>query len=158
MRVSEYKLCRNRETAQAYLSVVREEDIDDDLCYANEGIDSMANFVNAWYSCCELAEENMYAIFLDSSLKVIGTGLVAQGTSRGTMVNQRGILLRALLLNANFIVVAHNHPSGSVKPSRLDKDSMMNLKSACEIVDIPLLDSIIVNGDSYFSFVQAGLL
>ena len=65
---------------------------------------------------------------------------------------------RALLCNASRIMIAHNHPSGNSEPSREDKKTTENIRKACDLIGIPLLDHIIIGEDEYFSFKGEGLL
>ena len=74
------------------------------------------------------------------------------------MVSIRSIFSRAILCNANSIIVAHNHPSGIVKPSHEDISITRRIKEASEILDIKLIDHIIIGEDSYYSFKNEGLL
>ena len=74
------------------------------------------------------------------------------------------ILKNAVECNATVIAVAHNHPSGSVRPSKEDINLTKKIKEACEIMDIKLLDHVLVgehsssNGNNYFSFYDNGML
>ena len=63
----------------------------------------------------------------------------------------------ALLKNAAAIIIGHNHPSGQTRPSKDDQEITGKIKRACELVDIPLLDHVIV-GDGYFSFADQNIL
>jgi DNA repair protein RadC len=64
----------------------------------------------------------------------------------------------ALEENAVNIVLCHNHPSGSLKPSRADEELTQKIKEAARFFDITVLDHIIVSEDGYFSFADEGLL
>ena len=68
------------------------------------------------------------------------------------------ILRKAILYKAAAIVVCHNHPSDRVEPSQADLQLTSNLKRACSVMSIPLLDHIIVGKDSYYSFRENGVL
>jgi DNA repair protein RadC len=64
----------------------------------------------------------------------------------------------ALTHNASAAILAHNHPSGSVNPSRADQDLTQTLKAALALVDVRVLDHVIVGGDKALSMAEKGLL
>ena len=68
------------------------------------------------------------------------------------------ILRKAILMKASGILVAHNHPSGNVKPSHADIELTQRLSQACQLVSIPLVDHIIVSKSGYFSFKNHSML
>ncbi len=112
----------------------------------------------------ELPHEAFWAIYLNNSYKLIGKKQISSGGLTQTSVDVRMIIKNAVECNATVIAVAHNHPSGSVKPSKEDINLTKKIKEACEIMDIKLLDHIIVGehfasgGNNYFSFYDNGLL
>ena len=75
---------------------------------------------------------------LDSKLRVVGAFDVHTGTINGSMVSMRSLFSRAMLCNANSIIVAHNHPSGVIKPSGEDDSVTRRIKEAGELLDIKL--------------------
>ena len=66
--------------------------------------------------------------------------------------------MRALLIGASMIILCHNHPSGSSKPSREDIIMTQKIKEAGELIGIPLADHLVIAGDDYYSFMENGLL
>lgn len=74
------------------------------------------------------------------------------------LVHTREIFKRVLLTNCHSIIIAHNHPGGSAKPSMDDINTTKKIKEAAQLLDIRLNDHIIVAEDSYYSFSQAGIL
>lgn len=80
------------------------------------------------------------------------------GTINRTLVHPREIFSEALVENAAAMIVCHNHPSGSCEPSREDVETTQTLIEASRIIGISLLDHIILDRDSYFSFLEHGLL
>ena len=64
----------------------------------------------------------------------------------------------ALKCNASAIILVHNHPSGNMKPSEADKRITSKLKSACELLEISLLDHLIIYKNDYYSFAYNGNL
>ena len=110
------------------------------------------------------SHEVFYAIYLNNRNKFICHKQISSGGLTQTSVDVRMIMKNAVECNATVIAVAHNHPSGSVKPSKEDINLTKRIKEACEIMDIKLLDHIIVGehfasgGNNYFSFYDNGLL
>ena len=76
----------------------------------------------------------------------------------GTLVDVRLVLKKALETGAVSIILAHNHPSGTLKPSQADKDITSKLKAAAAALDIKVLDHLIITEKSYFSFADEGML
>ena len=76
----------------------------------------------------------------------------------GTVADPRVILKKALQENAVSLILCHNHPSGSLKPSRADEELTSKIKAAALLLDIKVLDHIIVSEDGYYSFADEGIL
>jgi DNA repair protein RadC len=83
---------------------------------------------------------------------------VSSGGITGTVADPRIILAAAVKCCAVNIILAHNHPSGSLKPSRADEQLTVKIKEAARFLDITVLDHIIVSTEGYFSFAEEGLL
>ena len=97
-------------------------------------------------------------IFLNRSNKVNHFEIVSEGGITGTVADPRIILKKALSYDAVSLVLRHNHPSGSVKPSRQDEDLTQKIKEAAKFFDILVLDHIIVSEEGYYSFADEGIL
>jgi len=97
-------------------------------------------------------------IFLNRSNKVNHFEVVSEGGITGTVADPRIILKKALSYDAVSLVLCHNHPSGSVKPSRQDEDLTHKIKEAAKFFDILILDHIIVSEEGYYSFADEGIL
>ncbi|NBC57464.1 MAG: DNA repair protein RadC [Bacteroidetes bacterium] len=106
----------------------------------------------------DLSHEEFWALLLDNSNKVINKHQVSKGGITSTVVDMRLIFKKALSCNAVAIILAHNHPSGTLNPSRLDIKLTEKIKNAAELMDFKLLDHIIVTEKSYFSFTDEELL
>lgn len=104
-----------------------------------------------------LQVEVLSAIYLDSSLAIIDSEKVAEGTVNVNTVYPREIIKKALSHNASALIVAHNHPSGSLTPSAQDRQMTRQLYLACSMMHIRLLDHLII-GDGHFSFADAGII
>lgn len=113
---------------------------------SHEAVQSLYPFIN------DLDHEEAWVIFLTPCNRVIAKEMLSKGTLTHTSIDSRTILRQALLHNAAAIILCHNHPSGNECPSRTDIGLTDNLRKACSLLDIPLLDHIILGDGAYFSF------
>jgi len=97
-------------------------------------------------------------IFLNRANKIKHFEIVSEGGITGTIADPRIILRKALDEDAVSIVLCHNHPSGSLKPSRADEELTLKIKEAAKYFDIRVLDHIIVSELGYYSFADEGIL
>ena len=97
-------------------------------------------------------------MYLNNSNKILEKQQLSKGGITGTLVDVRLVLKTALELNAVGIILAHNHPSGTLKPSQSDIQLTQKLKGAAASLDLKVLDHIIVTEKAYFSFADDGLL
>lgn len=102
--------------------------------------------------------EHFAMLFLDSQHRAIAFERMFAGTLTQTSVYPREVVLAALRHNAAAVVLAHNHPSGNVKPSRADEALTQALKTALAMVDVRVLDHVIVGAGGAFSLAEAGLI
>lgn len=106
----------------------------------------------------ELEHEEFWIIYLNNSNKVLQKMQLSKGGITGTLVDVRLAFKNALQLGAVAIILAHNHPSGTLKPSQADKNLTQKLKTAGESLDIKVLDHLIITESAYFSFADEGIL
>jgi len=102
----------------------------------------------------ELDHEQFWILFLNNSNKVLQKSQLSKGGITGTLVDVRLVMKQALELGAIGIILAHNHPSGTLKPSLSDRQITKKIQSAAEVLDIKVLDHIIVTQQDYFSFAD----
>lgn len=102
--------------------------------------------------------EVFYLICLDTQNRVIHAALVHEGTINEAPVYPRIIVETALRHQAHSIILAHNHPGGSLNPSRADIDVTQRIKTALNPIDIKVIDHILVAGTRYMSFAEQGLI
>lgn len=100
----------------------------------------------------ELPHEESHVLLLNQQLRIIGSQLIGRGGITGTVVDVRLILKKALLANATQIALCHNHPSGTLRPSREDDQLTDHLKKAAEVMNIRLIDHVIVTFAGYYSY------
>lgn len=106
----------------------------------------------------ELQHEEFWIIYLNNSNKVIQKNQLSKGGITGTLVDVRLVLKQALEVGATGLILTHNHPSGTLKPSEADKQITNKLKLASESLDIKVLDHLIITENNYFSFADKNLL
>lgn len=114
----------------------------------------VVNLLNSIFYLNKLAEEKVLMIAVDAKGQVLGLFDVSHGTVNACYCNPRELFLRALLVGATGIIVAHNHPSGICTPSNDDKQAAKRIKTAGEIIGIDMLDFIIISDDEYYSFQE----
>lgn len=102
--------------------------------------------------------EQFWVLFTNRANEVLACSLLTSGGITGTVVDLRILFATALKLNAVGIVIAHNHPSGQLLPSSQDISITKKIKSAGEMLDIPLLDHMIMTSEGYYSFADNGHL
>lgn len=102
--------------------------------------------------------EVFVVVYLNAANKILHHEILSEGGITGTVADPRIILKKALENNATSIVLSHNHPSGSLKPSADDKRLTDKIKQAALYLDIKVLDHIIVSDEGYFSFADEGLI
>ncbi len=106
----------------------------------------------------ELQHEEFWIIYLNNSNKIIQKNQSSKGGITGTLVDVRLVLKKALEVGATSLILAHNHPSGTLKPSAADKQITEKLKNAAQSLDIKVLDHLIITEKAYFSFADESLL
>lgn len=124
----------------------------------NSSIDSI-NFVRTLFDNNTIEHvEEFHLVMLDNCLGVIGYTLVSRGGIDACVVDIRIVMQYAILSNSTRIIIAHNHPSGKVQPSKADSDVTEKLTAALKIFGIGLLDHIIITRDDAYSFANEGKL
>ncbi|MDA3955661.1 DNA repair protein RadC [Oceanispirochaeta sp.] len=103
-------------------------------------------------------QEYFFTISLNGAHEHIKTRQVSQGLLNRTIVHPREVYADPIHDRAAALIVAHNHPSGNLEPSREDRDITRRLQDAGEILGIPILDHLIFCPSGYFSFLEQGLL
>jgi DNA repair protein RadC len=110
-----------------------------------------------WFSEDTLAlQEQFVVMYLNRANRVLAAYDVSRGGLTGTVADPRLILSTALKLASVGILVAHNHPSGSLKPSQADLQLTEKIKEGGKLLDIQLVDHLILTSDEYYSFADEG--
>lgn len=106
----------------------------------------------------ELQHEEFWIVYLNNSNKVLQSVQLSKGGITGTLVDVRLVMRQALELGSVGLILAHNHPSGTLKPSNADKQITKKLKLAAEALDLKVLDHLIITQTAYFSFADEQIL
>lgn len=124
--------------------------------YISESINTpqaVTDMLNTVFHLDRQAEEYVYMIALNTKGRILGVFEISHGAVSQSLCVPREIFIRALLCGASSIILAHNHPSGDVTPSKEDVAVYKRIKETGEMIGINLIDNIIV-GDTYFSFTE----
>ena len=105
---------------------------------------------------CDLPHEEFWALFLNRSNKIIDKFKISQGGVTETIVDGKLIYKEAVSHLASYVVLCHNHPSGSHTPSPQDNAITQHIKKGLEAIDIRLLDHVILTDGKYYSFADEG--
>ncbi len=103
-------------------------------------------------------QEFFYVVFLNRSNKVTGYYQASMGGVTSTIADPRLIIKAAALADCTSLILCHNHPSGSLKPSRADEELTKKIVEGCAYFDIKVLDHVIISEDGYYSFADEGII
>ena len=103
-------------------------------------------------------KEYFKVLLLNQSNQVLGYTLISEGGLTETCADVRVILQAALLTNSVALILAHNHPSGNLKPSRQDMEITKQVKEAAKLMRISVTDHLILTDAGYYSFADEGQL
>ena len=104
------------------------------------------------------SHELFIAIYLNNAQKILHHEIISEGGMTGTVADPRVIIKKALAYDAVSIILCHNHPSGSLKPSKADEVLTKKISNAAILFDIKVLDHIIVSSEGYYSFADEGMM
>ena len=144
------------------LKVVKEKEVNYNGNWENKKINAPEKAVDVAINVLELhakAEESFYIFTLDTKNQINGIFEVSRGNLNASVVHPREVFKRALLQNANSILLLHNHPSGDPTPSKEDIAITRRLVKAGDILGIKVLDHVIVGDEfRYISFMEESLM
>ena len=128
------------------------------LIRSNKRITSAGEVYEELKSFSNKSQEHFLAITLDGASHIINTRTVFIGTLNQSLVHPREVFADAIADRAAGIIIAHNHPSGTLEASRADIQITQRLKEVSKLVGIELLDHVILAKDGFYSFSDEGLL
>ena len=103
-----------------------------------------------------LNHEEFWVLYLNNANLILKTAQISKGGITSTEVDTRIVMQEAVVQKATQLILCHNHPSGSVKPSRADINLTEKISKAAKIMDIALVDHIIIHREKYYSFAEEG--
>lgn len=106
----------------------------------------------------DLNHEEFWILLLNRANKITSRHLVSKGGQAGTIADPKIIFNIALENHAASLILAHNHPSGNLKPSQADIELTKKLKLAGQFLDIPVLDHLIITDQGFYSFADEGMI
>jgi DNA repair protein RadC len=104
----------------------------------------------------DLDVEEFWLLLLNQNYRLIKKVRIAHGGISEVTVDIRILMREAVLANATQIAVCHNHPSGSLKPSRADDELTKSIQQACTVMRIRLMDHVIITDGAYYSYHEEG--
>ncbi|MBK7818268.1 MAG: DNA repair protein RadC [Sphingobacteriaceae bacterium] len=106
----------------------------------------------------DLPHEEFWMVLMNRANKVIKIESISKGGISGTVVDVRLVSKSAIENNTSSVILAHNHPSGNLKPSQEDISITKKIKEALKLFDITLFDHLIIGDQNYYSFTDEGAL
>ena len=100
--------------------------------------------------------ETFKVLYMNQGCQVLGCSTISEGGITNTLADVRMILQGALLTNATAMILAHNHPSGSTRPSRQDDELTRKVVDAARLLDIKVADHIILTSEDFYSYNDEG--
>lgn len=116
----------------------------------------LADFLKA--SLKDYSHEVFAVVFMNRANKINHFEVMSKGGLTQTIVDPRLIFKKAFEVDATSIILCHNHPSGSLRPSRQDEELTEKLRNAGKLIDIQVVDHLIVSDEGYYSFADEGLM
>lgn len=156
MRVTEFRTIINKDTNLTELV----KDKASNYTIPNNRLTNPASIAKMMVDLYQLdiqAEEYVYMIAFNNKMYPVGVFEISHGTVNASLLSPREIFVRALLVGAVNIVLVHNHPSGSMRPSGEDIQATKRIKDAGKLLGVKLVDHIII-GDDYLSLAEEGYL
>lgn len=120
--------------------------------------ETSSNFIRRFYHDDIGIYESFFILLLNRANNTIGWAKIGQGGVTGVMVDVKIIAKYAIEALASAVIIAHNHPSGTLTPSQSDKETTKQVANTLNIFNCKLLDHIILTEDDYFSFSDEGII
>lgn len=133
-----------------YLPVILHEKA---ICTEDDSIEMIRKY---WNNEAIALQEQVMAFYLNNANKLIGYKLISTGTMTACLVDVKLIVSLALHCMATYVIIAHNHPSGKMQPSKQDIQITEKIKKALELIDVRLMDHIILSSENYLSLANEG--
>lgn len=115
-------------------------------------------FIRQFYGDDLEVYESFFLLLLNQANETVGYAKISQGGIAGTIVDVKIIAKYVVDTLSQAVVLAHNHPSGNIRPSQADETITTRIKATLNLFDCKVLDHIILTADNYFSFQDNGLI
>jgi len=132
---------------------LKEEILQKPFCASSQEI-----FDYLYYSMRDLKKEVFRIIYLNNQSQIIDTEVIFEGTLNEIHVYPREVQEKAIMHNAHYLILVHNHPSGDPMPSRNDEKITRDMVFIGKVLQVGVLDHIIIGENRYFSFAGAGMI
>lgn len=120
--------------------------------------DAYKTFLSDWNTDTIELQEEFKIMLLNKANEVIGVSILSKGGMSSCIVDLKLLFALVLKSASPVIILAHNHPSGNLKPSEADKRLYEKVKKGAEYFDIQVLDNMIITKEDFYSFVDRGLI
>ena len=141
--------------AEIQVSYSTLDTLKDKVCSGKQAFELI---LNSWNKGSLELQEEFKVLLLNRANEVLGLYSMSKGGVSGTIVDVKLLFAVSLKCNASSIIIAHNHPSGNLKPSDADISLTNNIKRCSELLDISLLDHLIITKNGFYSFSENSLL
>lgn len=155
MQINTYELILDTETKHSSLQLKEALSYPGDTMYTPLAIFTM---MMELFHLERMADEYVYLIAFNNKMKVLGLFQVSHGIGNASLIDPRGIFMRAVYIGASNLILVHNHPSGVTTPSKEDISVHKRLKEAGELMGIPIVDHVIIGSEGYLSFKEQEIL
>jgi DNA repair protein RadC len=115
-----------------------------------------ADFIRQFYGDDMEIYESMFVLLLNRANRTVGYAKISQGGITGTICDIKLVAKYAIDSLASSVILAHNHPSGTLRPSDADVMVTEKVKNALQLLDVTLLDHVILTADGYYAFAEHG--
>ena len=122
-----------------------------------ESADDANEYIRKFYNDIDVFE-SFFLLILNRANNVVGYAKISQGGVCGTVVDTKIIAKYCVDTLASAVILAHNHPSGNLKPSSADINITKKIKSTLELFDCKVLDHVILTTDNYYSFANENMI
>lgn len=136
----------------------RRHALDIDTKVIKSSDDAQTVFRTLWPEGSLDHRESFYALYLSRANQILSYYRISEGGLAGTVADVKLIFQTALSCNAASVIVAHNHPSGNLKPSTADEQLTQKIRQAGQVLELPLIDHLIIASEGCYSFADQGLL
>ena len=116
------------------------------------------NYIRQFYFDDIEIYESSFILLMNHAGYTIGYAKISQGGVTGTIMDPKIVFKYVIDSLATQFIICHNHPSGNTNPSEADKQMTKRLKEFSQLIDVNLLDHVILTSESYYSFMEGGLL